>query len=176
MKDENIVKVRGLNLPISTKQSIEICNFIRGKTLNLARKQLNLVLENKLAIPLKRFHKDRGHRKGNIGPGFFPQKATKTIIKLLNTLEANAQDKGMGTETLYLKEVIANKASTPLHYGRRRRKMKRTHIEIKATEKESIKEIKKAEPKEKEPKQEPKKPEPKKKTSEKSHKKQQKND
>ena len=93
-------------------------------------------MEKKLAIPLKRYHKDRGHRKGKIGPGFFPQKATKEIISLLNTLEANARNKGLNTETLFLKSAIANKASIPIRFGRRRRGTKRTHIEIIAEEKE----------------------------------------
>jgi len=134
MKEEHCARARGFNLPISTKQSIEICNFIRYKGLEKARKQLKLVLEKKLAIPLNRFHKDRGHRKGKIGPGFFPEKATKEIINLLNTLESNAVNNGLNVDNLILKEIIANKGSISLRHGRRRVSSKSTHIEVTAEE------------------------------------------
>ena len=136
MEKSNIAIINGLNLPISTKASIEICNFIKHKSLNLARDQLNLVLKKKLAIPLKRFHKDRGHRAGSIGPGFYPEKPTKEIIKLLNSVEANAQNNGLNTDLLLLKNIIVNKASTPSHSGRNRGLKKRTHIHIEVEEME----------------------------------------
>ena len=136
MNKENYAIVRGIDLPISTKQAIELCNFIRYKSVIRAKKQLSLTLKKKLAIPLTRFHKDRGHRKGKIGPGFYPQKATKHIIDLLNSLEANAQNKGLNTEILFVKKAMANKAGTAAHFGRQRRSMKRTHIELIAEEKE----------------------------------------
>lgn len=130
-----IAKVKGTALPISTKHAIEICNFIRNKSIEKSKKQLGLVLEKKLAIPLKKFHKDRGHKKGKIGPGFYPQKATKHIIILLNSLEANAQNKGITTKSLILTKAIANKASTPVKYGRQRGiRAKRTHINFEAQE------------------------------------------
>ena len=146
MKEENIAKVMGKDLPISTKQSVEICKFIRHKDLQKVKQILNDVILMKRAIPFTRFNKDTGHRIGKIAAGRFPQKAAGHILKLINSLEANAQNKGLNTDSLYIKTIIANKASTPWHYGRlRRRKMKRTHIEIIAEEKEikKPKEIKK---------------------------------
>ena len=62
MVQENSARVVGLDLPISTKQSIVICDFIRYKGVDMAKKELKLVLEKKLAIPLRRFHDSRGHR------------------------------------------------------------------------------------------------------------------
>ncbi|MEK6934490.1 MAG: 50S ribosomal protein L22 [Nanoarchaeota archaeon] len=136
MERENTAKIKGMDLPISTKHSIELCNLIRYKTLQQAKKQLNLIYEQKKALPLRRFHKDRGHRKGKIGPGAYPIKATKEIIKLLNGLEANAQNKGLNTNSLVLVLVKANMASRPMRYGRQRGiRAKRTHIEIIAEEK-----------------------------------------
>ena len=142
MDKNSLATARGLDLPISTKHSIEICNFIRYKQVNKAKKQLNLVLKKRLAIPLTRFHKDRGHRKGSIGPGFYPLKAAKEVLNLLNLLEANARNKGLNTEALFLKTIKANKASRPIRHGRRRRSMKRTHIEIIGSEKEVLRERK----------------------------------
>lgn len=143
-----MAKVAGISLPISTKHSIEICNFIRNKNLSKARDLLKEVIELKKTIPFKRFTGDVGHKKGKIGPGRYPKKASIEIIKLLNTAEANAQFKGLNTSNLVIKHICANKASTPWRYGRqRRRKMKRTHVEIIVEEKAS-KERKKKETKE----------------------------
>lgn len=138
---ENQAFVRGLDLSVSWKDSVEICRFLRKKNIQKAKQMLQRVLDKKLAIPIKRYGlTDRGHRKGKIGPGFYPQKATKEILNLLNTLEANAQDKGLNVSNLILKELIPNKASLPWHSGRkRRRKMKRAHIKIIAEEVKSKK-------------------------------------
>ena len=133
---ENQALVRGLNLPISWKDSVEVCRFLRKKNLQKAKQMLQRVLEKKMAVPIKRYGlRDRGHRPGKVGPGFYPEKVTKYILRLLNTLEANAQDKGLNISNLILKELIPNKASLPWHSGRqRRRKMKRAHIKIIAEE------------------------------------------
>lgn len=141
---ENQALVRGLDIPTSWKDSVEVCRFLRRKKLQMAKKMLQQVLDKKLSVPIRRHgFGDRGHRPGKIGPGFYPQKATKYILNLLNTLEANAQDKGLNVQNLVLKELIPNKASTPWHPGRhRRRKMKRAHIYIIAEEVKSTKEVK----------------------------------
>lgn len=135
MKQENIAIIHGKDLPISTKHAIEISNFIRNKNLQKSRTLLKNVLKKKLAIPFKRFNKDRGHRKGKIGPGAYPIKATKCIIELLNSLEANAQNKGLTGASLIIKQIIPNRASRPRHFGRIRGiKMKRTNLKIIAEE------------------------------------------
>ena len=141
--DENeIAKASATSLPISTKQSIEVCNVLRNKKLEKAKAILERVLEKKEAIPFKRFGSDTGHKKGAIGAGRYPQKTTKEILKLLNSVEANAQVKGLNSDDLKIIQLIANKASAPWRFGRkRRRKAKRTHIEIivKSEEKTKLK-------------------------------------
>lgn len=135
MKNENTAIVYGKDMPFSTKHAIEISNFIRGKNLQKAKVLLEGALKKTTAIPLKRFNMDRGHRKGKVGPGAYLTKAVKFILGLLNSLEANAQNKGLTTSSLVIKEIIPNYASRPFHYGRIRRiRMKRTHIKIIAEE------------------------------------------
>lgn len=135
MTNENQAKIVGKDLSISTKQSIEIANFIRGKNIQKAKNELQKVIEKKLAIPFTRFNRDMGHKKGNIAAGRYPQNAAKEFLNLLKGVEANAQNKGLSTSNLVIATIIPNKASRPWHYGRRRRiKMKRTHIEIIAEE------------------------------------------
>lgn len=118
------------SLPISTKQSVEICSFIRGKTTDSAKKLLKQTLEKKIAIPYKRYNKDTGHKRGKIAAGRYPLKAISEILKLLNTAEANATIKNLASP-FKIKAIIANQASRNWHFGRhRRRKTKRTHIRI----------------------------------------------
>jgi len=119
------------NLPISTKYTVEICDFIRNNPIDLAKKKLERILAKKIALPLKRFNKDRGHRKGNIAAGSYPVNSTKTVLKMLNSVESNASDKGMNKASLYIKSIIANHGPKVWRHGRlRRRTAKRTHLKI----------------------------------------------
>ncbi len=155
MTNEHEAKVVGRNLQVSTKQVIEIANYIRGRNLVKTKELLEKVTKKQMAIPYRRFNMDTGHRKGGIGPGRYPVKASKEILMLLNSLEANAQNKGLDVDALYIKTIIPNKGNTIWHYGRhRRRQAKTTHIEIIAEEKEEEKKARK-----KTEKKEEKKPE-----------------
>ena len=125
-----MAKVVGRALPISTKFCIEICNFIRDMSTSDAKKILQTVVEGKKAVPFKIFNGGLGHKR-KIGPGRYPIKATTEIISLIESAEANAQFKGLNTSDLYIAHINAHLASRPWRYGRqRRRKAKRTHIEI----------------------------------------------
>lgn len=154
---ENMARVVGISLPISMKFSVEICNFIRGKRISEAKEMLQTVVEGKRAIPFKIFNKDLSHKR-KIGPGRYPKKASQEIIKLLESVEANAQFKGMNTSDLYIIHINAHLASRPLRYGRkRRRKAKRTHVEIIVEEKKTRSEGKKEKRREEAAKNEAKK-------------------
>lgn len=149
MNEEIISKVVGRDVPISTKHSIEIADFIRYKNIQKAKKQLQLTIKEEIAIPLKRFHKDRGHRKGEkMGPGFYPKKAAKHILELLKGLEANSKNKGMNTDLLFISKIVANKAAARWHMGRNRGRMRSTNIEIFAKEAKEKSKAKKSEKKE----------------------------
>ncbi len=127
---EHMAKSTGRSMSVSTKYAIEICDQIRNKKISKAKKILQDVIELKKAIPLRKFNKDTPHQKG-VGPGRYPQKACGEILSLVESAEANAQFKGLNTSNLVIITAIANKAAKQWHYGRkRRRKMKRTHIEI----------------------------------------------
>jgi len=133
--NEHTATINGKDLPISTKHAVEICKFIKGKSLQKSRQMLQAVIEKKRAVPFTRYKKDMGHKPGRIAAGRYPEKASKCILKLINSLEANAQNKGLDADGLVLTTLIANRGSRPWHFGRlRRRKTKRTHIMIVAEE------------------------------------------
>ena len=132
---EHMARVIGAALPISFKQSVEICRFVNNKGTNDAKKILHRVIEGEVAIPFRRYNWDLSHKK-KTGPARYPKKASKELIKLIENVEANAQFKGLNTSNLVITHISAHKAGKSLHFGRKsRRKMKRTNIEIVVSEK-----------------------------------------
>lgn len=132
---KKIAFANGENIPISTKQSIEICRFIKGKRIGDAIRDLESVIRLKKAIPMRG---EYPHRKGKIGSGKFPTKAAKNFIILLKTLVGNSS----GMNDPIISEAISNFGSRPLgRFGRV--KKKRTNIKIVAKEKVNKKKIKK---------------------------------
>ena len=130
-----MVRVLGRNLPVSKKASREICHFIKGKEINKAINYLEGVTKLKLPIPFKRFKKDIAHRRGKIGPGRFPRKSAHSVLNLLNTLKANAKDKGLNSEGLVLIHSAVSPGPILMHYGRHRgSRRKMCNIELVAEE------------------------------------------
>ena len=126
----NMARAIGMALPISFKQSVEICRFIRNKNISNAKEMLQDVVKKKAAVPFRRFNFDLGHKK-KIGPGRYPQKASEEFIKLIENVEANAQFKGLNTSNLTIAHISAHRAGKIWHFGRKsRRRMKRTNVEI----------------------------------------------
>ena len=141
-KLETTATATGRSLPISTRHSVEICNFIRGKTSEQGRNFLERVLEKKSAVPYKRYLHGVGHRSGKMAAGRYPEKASLHILDILKSAESNAESKGL-TAPFKIKDIIANQAPRSWHYGRqRRRKTKRTHVKIVLEELKSTKEKK----------------------------------
>jgi ribosomal protein L22 len=121
--------VKGISLPISTKTSTAICKFIKGKNIQKATSDLEQVASHKKPVPMKG---EIPHRKGKIMSGRYPKKASEYFIKLLNSLQANANVNGL--ENPIITGAISNIASQPYgRFGRVRRK--RSHIKIIVKEK-----------------------------------------
>jgi len=111
-KDEKAVKAQAVGLSISTKESYEIANAIRGMNVVSAKKMLEEVLQLKTPIKYRRYiHRSGvGHRKGGYGPGRYPKNSSEEFIKLLNLLQANAKFKGLST--------LKNSCSSTLRHTR----------------------------------------------------------
>lgn len=130
----NVASLNAKDLQISTKMSIEICSLIRNKNLSKARNMLRDVVDMKRAIPIKRFNADLGHKPG-IGIGRYPISASKVFLKLLDSVESNAENKGLNVNNLVITHAKADKAEARSRPGRKgRAKMKNTHVELKVQE------------------------------------------
>ncbi len=129
--NETMARAQGIALPVSFKQSVEVCRFIKNRRYKDALRLLEGVKEMKTPVPYKTFNRGgTGHRKG-IGPGRYPQKASTYVITILRSAYANASQKGLDTENLVVKAAVAKQGPKTFHYGRKRgTKAKRTHIEI----------------------------------------------
>ena len=139
MTDAHIAKVQGRGLPISKKFAVEVCDFIRYKPLSKANALLTEVLEMKRAVPFRRYKKDQSH-KPSVGPGRYPLKTSYYFIKLLHSLEKNAEQKGLNSEALVVSVAMANKGNTRMRQGRHRGQMKNTHVLLCAEERAEKKE------------------------------------
>lgn len=129
--NELMARAVGRGLAVSTKQAIEICNYLRRRKLVQAKNLLQQTIDMKKPIPFKRFTNGLGHRKGKLASGRFPIKASTAFLKLFDSVEANAQTKGLNSGELEIVHLCAHKASEPMHYGRNHgRVFKSTHVEV----------------------------------------------
>ena len=126
----NSAKAVGRDLPISFKHSSQVCKWIKQKNLQKAKEMLKRVIALKQPVPYSSFLWDLGHKPG-IGPGRYPVKTCQELLKLLESVEKNAQFRGLNTSKLVIAHMNAHKAATPWRNARHRgRKMKRAHVEI----------------------------------------------
>ncbi len=120
---EHEAVARGDNLPISHKHSREVGEFIKGDSVEKARRKLENVADKELAVPYTRFNAEQAHRKGNMDAGRYPVKTATEILQLLNSAASNAVHEGLSEDNLYVTGFMANQGNryhTPKrHRGRR---------------------------------------------------------
>jgi len=140
---ENMAKASVRNMNISTKHVVEIANYIRGRPLAQAKMLLQQSIDMKRAIPLKIYTDGPGHKPG-MSSGRYHVKACTEVLKALNTLEANAKNKGLIVADLRLTNIVAQKAGKQWHYGRQKRSIfKNSHVEFAVEEVKGLSDKKK---------------------------------
>ena len=128
------------NKPISLKFSTEVIANIKGKRIDKSIKYLQRILNHEEFLPLRKYNKKIGHKKGD-SKGFtkigrYPKRVLEAFIELLETVTANADYKGMDSENLLIMHMFASKGFSRVGYqsqGRiagKRRQKKSTHLEI----------------------------------------------
>jgi large subunit ribosomal protein L22 len=128
----------GRDLRIKPKISREICNTLKGMKLDDAKTFLNDVIDKKRAVPYYRYRGKTPHRKGLNGhdAGRYPEKAAGEILKILDSVEANAEFKGLYADRLRIVHMAAHRARVirkfiPRAFGRASPYYKHlTHIEV----------------------------------------------
>ena len=134
-ESNNCATLYGKSLTISTKMSVEICDLIRNKPVAKARRLLQDAIDMKRPLPLKRFIADLGHKPG-LGPARYPISACNGFLKLFDSIESNAENKGLNVNNLVIVFAKADKAEARWRYGRKgKTKMKNTHVKLTVEEK-----------------------------------------
>ncbi|MGC8609734.1 MAG: 50S ribosomal protein L22 [Thermoplasmata archaeon] len=132
---EKSARARLLNVPVSIKDSINVCNFLKGMKLKEAEEYLESVIRKEKAIPYRRFLDSISHRPG-MGPGRYPVKVSKYVLELLKNVEANAENKNLDVDKLIIYSILVKKGETikkymPRAYGRATPFFKeRVHFEV----------------------------------------------
>lgn len=130
------VKASLREVDVSPKWSREVCAAIKGMRLEGAKKYLQAVIERKRMVPYRRHSKLRGHHSETRGPGGYPVKVAGYMLKLLDSLEANAEFKGLDTDRLVIIHAAAHRGRSimrfmPRAFGRSSPKEKAlVHVEV----------------------------------------------
>ena len=141
VEGDKYAKSFGRDLPVSLKDSVNLCRALRGMKLEDAKDFLEDVIKRERPVPYFRYLDSISHRKG-MGPGRYPVKEAKYILKVLENAEANAENKELDTENLYIMHIAAHKGRIrksyiPRAYGRSTEiRRDRVHIEVILEERE----------------------------------------
>jgi len=134
----DVAIVNAYSVSISTKHSSAICKMIMKRPIDGSIDMLNLVLLEKLAVPMTALeipHKKRSLMpKGFGGGGRFPRNATREFILLLKQLKANCETNGVENPVVTI--AMANIASRP--FRKEGRRAKSTHIHLEARDKTKL--------------------------------------
>jgi len=101
----------------SYKDLSQVFKAIKGKPVKKAEKILEEAISKKKAIPFKKFNKGMGHRSELGGKkGKYPVKEARLALALLKNAEANALQKGLSEDKLYVRHAAAFKHNTFKRY------------------------------------------------------------
>jgi len=106
---KTMAKAFGRELNISPKHAVELCRFLRGRKVTSAENLLNEIIGKKTAVPFKRHKHSVSHRRGKVGPGKYPVKAAKEILRLLKDVKANAEFQGIDPENTFIVHISSYK-------------------------------------------------------------------
>ncbi len=141
VEGDKYAKAYGKNMPLSLKDSVNLCRALKGMRLEAAKDYLEDVINKKRAVPYFRYLDSVSHKKG-IGPGKYPVKEAKFILKILENAEANAENKELDVDSLYIMHIAAHKGEIYKRYAPRAMgrsseiRKEHVHIEVILEEKE----------------------------------------
>ncbi len=130
LEGANLVSARTVDVDCHHKHCYHIAKAIRGMNADEAISYLEDVIEKKRAIPYqRRSRKGRGgntmagHRKGKMGPGKYPNKASKEFIKLINSAMENARQRydTIDPEEMMITHVAAHRGQVATNWKPRAR-------------------------------------------------------
>ncbi|MEA2056081.1 MAG: 50S ribosomal protein L22 [Candidatus Thermoplasmatota archaeon] len=128
-------KAYGYELHCSVKDSKNLAYALKGMKTEDAKKYLQEIADIKRPLPAVFHKRKRAHQKG-MGPGSFPQKAARYMLKIVKNAENNAEYKGFDPENMKITHISTYggrilRGTMPRAHGRATDKNKKTtNIEI----------------------------------------------
>lgn len=120
--------IANLTIPVSTKHTINIGKWVKGKNVDDVIKMLNQVISKERAVPFVKFNNNVPHKKG-MTAGRYPVKAAKHVIKGLELVKNNAEVKDLDVSNLIINEFIPNRARS-VRQRAKYRSGRSTHLKI----------------------------------------------
>jgi large subunit ribosomal protein L22 len=119
---ETTARALGVEISVSPKHCREVCKMLVGKKVEDAKKYLKGVIDLKTPVPYTRF-KMFLNPKPKVGPGRYPKKAAKAILRVIESAQSNAEYKGLEADNMKVKVAAAHrgrieKAYMPRAQGR----------------------------------------------------------
>lgn len=135
---DRTARASGRDLPISPKDAEEVCRTIRGMKVDRAKDFLEEVTELKQLVTYRRHHRKHAHHAtGTTRPeGGYPVRAADAVLKVVKSVESNAENKGLDVEKLRIVHAAAQRGtrlqkSIPRAHGRSSPYIQQlVHIEI----------------------------------------------
>lgn len=119
---EKTAKALGKELKISPKKCKEVCANIRGMKVEEAKKFLREVIVLDRPVKYNYYKKYLSHKPG-VGPGRYPQKVAKAILRVIESAQHNAEYKGLDSENMRIHTIAIHrgqiqKGMMPRAFGR----------------------------------------------------------
>lgn len=103
---DKTAKAYGYELHCSRKDMQNIAYAIKGMKTEEAKRYLQNIIDMKQPLRAIYHKRKRAHKKG-IGPGSYPEKAARYMLKTLENAENNAEYKGFDPENMKIVHVSA---------------------------------------------------------------------
>ncbi len=147
VEDEKSAKAMMWDVPVSYRKAVELARVIKGMNVNEAKRLLEKVVKLEEPIPVRRYSGKQAHHRGLAArykwpAGRYPVKAAKYMLKLLDNVINNAENKGLDTDRLRIIHVAVHKGRIlkrwmPRAFGRATPRFKQySHFEIIVAEEE----------------------------------------
>ena len=109
---ETTSRAMGYELHVSPKHTREICVAIKNMRIPAAKQFLTEVIALKRAVPFKRYNDGVGHRRGKMGAGRYPVRASTEVLKVLVNAENSATDKGLEPDHMKISHASTKQGRT----------------------------------------------------------------
>jgi len=103
---DKTAKAYGYELHCSRKDAQNLAYAIKGMKTEDAKKYLQSIIDMKQPIPTVFHKRKRAHKKG-MGPGSYPVRAARYMLKTLENAENNAEYKGFDPENMKITHISA---------------------------------------------------------------------